>query len=70
MADTAKTPEQIAAQNRAENQVAMKIMLALLVVVVLAVLAVVSFGVKALGFMGLALTIIVFAVMLLFTASS
>lgn len=53
-----------------DNRLAIRIYIALLVVIVLAALLVVLFGLPALGIIGIVLTIVVFAIMLAFTAGN
>ncbi|MCZ0960410.1 hypothetical protein [Paracoccus benzoatiresistens] len=56
--------------DKSGNRLTFRILALLLVVVAIAILAVVQFGLPALGLLGLVLTLVVFAVMLLFAAGN
>ncbi|RJL11685.1 hypothetical protein [Paracoccus siganidrum] len=53
-----------------DTRLTIRVLVAVLLVVILAVALVMNFGLPALGFLGLAATILVFVIMLAFTAGN
>ncbi|MDO5632278.1 MAG: hypothetical protein Q4G22_10615 [Paracoccus sp. (in: a-proteobacteria)] len=66
--ETTMTPEELAAQNRAENRLAAAIFACIAGIVVVLAFLVIVVGPQMLGFIGLAGTVLFFVIMLAFTA--